>query len=139
MNLVKWLRKNNMKIMAVVIIIILFGFIGGEFFRQLGQRRSGLDSTIAYFGDSSEITTYDRSLAHRELEILEALGANTILRNVSLVAFGTQDLAAILLGELLFPNRQISPSLSKRVGQMITAYGYRISNKVSPAIPSGKW
>ena len=38
MNLVKWLRKNNKKIMAVVVIVIMFGFIGGSALRQISRR-----------------------------------------------------------------------------------------------------
>ncbi len=29
MNLVKWFRKNNKKVMAVVVIVLMIGFIGG--------------------------------------------------------------------------------------------------------------
>jgi len=30
MNLVKWLRKNNMKVMAVVVIVLMVAFVGGS-------------------------------------------------------------------------------------------------------------
>ena len=40
MNLVKWFRKNNKKVMAVVVVVIMLGFVGGTYLQQLGQRRA---------------------------------------------------------------------------------------------------
>ena len=129
MNLMKWFRKNNRKVMAVVIIIILFGFIGGEFFRQLGQRRAGLHKTIAYFGENNKITNNDRVLAQQELGILKSLGADILLKNVQTSLFRQPDLRAFLLGELLFSERGISPQLINKIKQTIIANRYRISDK----------
>jgi hypothetical protein len=129
MNLMKWFRKNNRKVMAVVIIIILFGFIGGEFFRQLGQRRAGLHKTIAYFGESKKITNNDRVWAQQELGILKSLGADILLKNVQTSLFRQPDLRAFLLGELLFSERGISPQLINKIKQTIIANRYRISDK----------
>jgi len=129
MNLMKWFRKNNRKVMAVVIIIILFGFIGGEFFRQLGQRRAGLHKTIAYFGENNKITNKDRVLAQQELGILKSLGADILLKNVQTSLFRQPDLRAFLLGELLFSERGISPQLINKIKQTIIANRYRISDK----------
>jgi len=129
MNLMKWFRKNNRKVMAVVIIIILFGFIGGEFFRQLGQRRAGLHKTIAYFGENKKITNNDRVLAQQELGILKSLGADILLKNVQTSLFRQPDLRAFLLGELLFSERGISPQLINKIKQTIIANRYRISDK----------
>ncbi len=129
MNLMKWFRKNNRKVMAVVIIIILFGFIGGEFFRQLGQRKTGLHKTIAYFGENKKITNNDRVLAQQELGILKALGADILLKSVQISLFRQPDLRAFLLGELLFSERRISPQLINQIKQTIIANRYRISDK----------
>jgi len=129
MNLMKWFRKNNRKVMAVVIIIILFGFIGGEFFRQLGQRKAKLHQTIAYFGENKKITNNDRVLAQQELGILKALGADILLKSVQISLFRQPDLRAFLLGELLFSERRISPQLINQIKQTIIANRYRISDK----------
>ena len=59
MNLVKWFRKNNMKVMAVVVIVTLMGFIGGSYISRLGQRRSGISKTVAYMANNREITNRD--------------------------------------------------------------------------------
>ncbi len=82
MNLVKWFRKNNKKVMAVVVIGIMFVFIGGgTLLQQISRRATGLHKTIAYFADNEKITNYVLSLAQRELDILRALRADFLLRN----------------------------------------------------------
>ena len=53
MNLVKWFRRNNKKVMAVVVIVIMFGFIGGSTLMQLSKRRIG---SIARFAEKTKIT-----------------------------------------------------------------------------------
>jgi uncharacterized protein YneF (UPF0154 family) len=130
MHLVKWLRKNNTKIMAVVVIVIMIGFVGGTYISQLGQRRrTGLNDMVAYFGDNKKITTYDINLARRELEILKMLKADDILRSAFVPLFRTQDFKALLLAELLFSGREFSPELSRYIKQAIRVNGYRISDK----------
>jgi len=135
MNLVKWFRKNNMKVMAVVVIVLLIGFVGGSYIQQLSQRRrTGLHKTVAYLGDDRKITNYDlASVARRELEILKMLRADVLLKSVGLPLgtsqFQAPDLHALLLGELLFSERATSPELSQRIKQTIRVNGYRISDK----------
>lgn len=123
MNLVRWFRKNNKKVMAIVVIVIMFGFIGGgTLLQQLSRRATGLHKTIAYFGDNKKITNSDLYVqAPRELDILRSLGADVLLSN--------QDLHAILLGELLFAEQRTSPVLVKHIKQTIRTYQYRISDK----------
>ena len=130
MNLVKWFRKNNMKVMAVVVIVIMIGFIGGSALDYLlGARstiRKGADETVAYYGDNKKITGYDRILAQQELEILRVLQADVLLRS--------QDLREILLGELLFSSAGRSGSIDSGalvnyIRQSIRANQYRISAK----------
>lgn len=118
MNLVKWFRKNNKKVMAVVVIVIMIGFIGGSALQQIGRRRSG---TIAHFGEKIKITDYDLSLARRELDILSMLRADALLRS--------QDLHGIFLGELLFSDQRASVALINRLKQTIRTNQYKISEK----------
>lgn len=102
MNLVKWFRKNNKKVMAIVVVIILFGFIGGgTLLEQLGKR--GRVGALAHFGEKNEITDYDLLVARRELEILRMLRAEALLRS--------QDLHGVFLGELLFSDQRASVAL----------------------------
>ncbi|MBN2457011.1 MAG: hypothetical protein JXB29_10850 [Sedimentisphaerales bacterium] len=122
MNLIRWFRKYNKKILAVTVIIILFGFIGGgTFLQQLSRRRSGLHKPVAHFADNKKITNYDLILAQRELETLEMLQANVLLRS--------QELSAILLGELLFSQRSVSPALLRQIKQIVVMNGLKISDK----------
>jgi hypothetical protein len=129
MNLIKWLRKNNTKVMAVVVIFIFIGFVFQAYLTQFSQRRTSQRKIIAYFADNRKITNYDLALARRELEILKLLQADKILRNISTPVLHANDLQAILLAELLFPDRTISPILTGYVKQMIEANRYRISEK----------
>ena len=123
MNLVRWFRKNNKKVMAVVVIGIMFIFIGGgTLLEEFSRRATGLHKTTAYFGDNKKITNSDLYVqAPQELNILRSLGADILLSN--------QDLHAILLGELLFAEQRTSPALIKHIKQTIRTYQYRISDK----------
>ncbi len=114
MNLVKWFRKNNKKVMAVVVIVIMIGFVGGSYISQLSQRRSGRYETVAWFADNRKIKSDDLSLARRELDVLRALQADVLLRN--------QDFRGIFLGELLFAEQQTSPALINHIKQTIRTY-----------------
>jgi hypothetical protein len=118
MNLVKWFRKNNKKVMAVVVIVIMFGFIGGSALRQIGGNRTG---TIGYFGKKNKITDYDLSVARRELEVLRMLRADALLK--------AQDLHGIFLSELLFSEQRASVALINRLKQTIRSNQYRISEE----------
>jgi len=129
MNLVKWLRKNNMKVMAVVVVIIMLGFTVGPALRFLGQRRTQRYETVAYFADEKKITNYDLALAHRELEILQLLRADLLLKSLSIPMIRTPDLRGILLSELLFAEQSTSPLLINRIKQLISVEQYNISDK----------
>jgi len=118
MNLVKWFRKNNKKVMAVVVIVIMFGFIGGSTLMQLSKRRIG---SIARFAEKTKITERDLMLARHELDILRILRAEALLR--------AQDLHGIFLGELLFSDQRASPALINSLRQSIRTNRYRISEK----------
>ena len=129
MNLVKWLRKNNKKVMAVVVIVIMFGFVGGAYIRQLSQRRSELSKTVAYFADNKKITNYDRAIARRELETLRMLRTDVLLRNIVAPLSRIQDLRAFVLGELLFSERTTSPQSVKYIKRLIRFSDYGISDE----------
>ena len=129
MNLVKWFRKNRTKVMAVVVIVLMFAFVGGSYLSQLGQRRrTQLHKTVAYLRDK-EITNYDLRLAQRELEIIKMLQADVILRNIKISLFNAPDLHSLLLAELLFSSRRTSSVLAQQLKQLIRANEYRISDK----------
>jgi hypothetical protein len=120
MNIVKWMRKNNTKIMAIVVVALMFVFIGGEYIQQFGRRRTQRQ-TVGYFLDNRKITNYDIAVAQRELEVLKILRADDLLR--------AQDLGGIFLSELLFSQRRASPELLNHLRQLIRKSEYRVSDK----------
>jgi hypothetical protein len=132
MNLIKWLRKNNKKIMAIVVVVLMIVFIGGTALEQLlGGFTQRQNKTIAYFGDGQKITEYDLLQAQRELEILQMIEAPSLLRAfpaagpyMRVPAFYT-----VLLGELIFENKNISSQASSYIKQIAMTQGYSISEK----------
>jgi hypothetical protein len=119
MNLVRWFRKNNTKVMAIVVIVILFGFIGGgTLLEQLSRRRK---ETLAYFGPGKKITNFDLDEARRELHVLRMLRTDRLLRGLGL--------QGVVLGELLFSERSASSVMINGMKQMIRANQYRISDR----------
>jgi hypothetical protein len=108
--------------MAVVVIVIMFGFIGGgTLLQQFTRRSTGMYKAVAYFGNNTKITADDVARARRELDILRALRADALLRS--------QQLQGILLGELLFTEQRTSPALLAHIKQNIRKYRFRISDK----------
>jgi hypothetical protein len=121
MSLVKWFRKNNTKIMAVVVIVLMIGFIGGTALTHLLQGDRGLGDAVATIA-GKKITRSDLEIARRELELLRMLRADDLLR--------AQDLQGVLLAELLFSaERGGSPELINRVRMTIRRNLYMISEK----------
>jgi hypothetical protein len=122
MNLVKWLRKNNMKVMAVVVIVLMVAFVGGSALNYLLSPRMTLGyKAVAYYGNNRKIKSSDLSLARMELEILKLLGADDLLR--------AQDLRGVLLAELLFSESRPSTALINQMKQVIRSNRYRISDR----------
>lgn len=122
MNLVKWFRKNRTKVMAVVVIVILIGFIGGSALTYLlSPERTAGYKAAAYFGDKKKITSYDLAWAREELRILGILRVEDLLRS--------WDLHGILLGELLFSDTRAAPAAISYMKQAIRENRYRISDE----------
>ncbi len=120
MSLVRWFRKNNTKIMAVVVILLMFVFIGGSALQSQFTRRTNVRA-LAYFGQKNKITNKDLTIARQELDLLKMLQADNLLRS--------QDMGGILLAELLFSEQGTSPALINYIKRTIGSNQYRISNK----------
>jgi len=129
MSLMRWFRKNNKKVMAIVVVIIMVGFIGGEYIRQLGKRRAGPDEVVAYIGVDTKITNRDLQTAGMELELLRLVGANEILSNVRLPLYNVPNFQPLLLGQLLFADRNSSPGIIEAAKRIAAANRYAISSK----------
>ena len=63
MSLMKWFRKNNNKIMAIVVIVIMFGFIGGTYIQQLSRRRTGQHETEAHSSNNAGVMIHGQCIA----------------------------------------------------------------------------
>jgi hypothetical protein len=116
--------------MAIVVVVILFGFIGGGAFLQfISSRSTGLHKTVAYCLDNRKITNNDILVAREELRILQLIGSGELLRNIGVPLFNTPDLRALFMGELLFSERRTSPGLISYIKQTVRTNDYRISDK----------
>ena len=121
MSWIRWLRKNNTKVMAVVVIVLMIAFIGGSSLTYLLRGRGGWNKPLAYYGENNKITPYDQNVARQELDILRALRAPALLQS--------QDLRGILLGELLFAESRGSPAVINYVQRTARTNQYRISDR----------
>jgi hypothetical protein len=121
MNLIKWIRRNQTKVMAVVVIVLMFAFVGGSALQYLLQPHGGENKAYAYYGKKAKITPIMIRNASGEIEILQALQADAVLRQ--------QDLRGVMLGELLFSQNRGSPALMNQVMRMIRQSQLNISDK----------
>lgn len=110
MNAVKWIRKNERKLMAWLVILIMISFVGGyglqQFLMYIGQ--GGAKQVIATYGDGQKIRAGDVQAAQNELEILKMLMADRMLSAFSQV-YG--DLTPQLLELILFPDARAAGEL----------------------------
>jgi len=129
MSLMKWFRRNNRKVMAIVIIVIMVGFVGGSYIQQLGRKRSGIYKAVAYYGDNKKITSIDISQARQQLDILRIVGASSMLKGLEVPMLKTRDVKSLLLNELIFPDRKESAGISQLIKQLASTQNYAISTE----------
>lgn len=131
MSFMKWMRKNNTKLMAVVVIVLMIAFIGGTSFSYLMRGSGGAKRAVAYYGHKHKISSIDRQVAENELKLLEELGAGSLLR-------AQQDLRSILLSQLLFGQSRETTGMMDMVRQVIQRNRYRISEKQIEAMSNSR-
>jgi len=133
MNLIKWFRKNQTKIMAVVVVILLIGFIGGAALQQiLEQIGGGRNRVIAYYDENRKITVSDYERSYREMQVLQMLRVPFMLRNLPLFTQPYRrvlNLNTLFLADLLFSDTNISPVSFAYAKQIRTSQGYTISDE----------
>ena len=113
MNPIKWLRKNERKVMTVVVILIMIAFIGGTALQQLMSRVDPMKKTVAFYGQENKITPMDLRAAQSELEVLKVLGMPGLF-------VGMNDISAEFLGQILFgSDSQMSVYVSDMMKQRI--------------------
>jgi hypothetical protein len=120
MNLMKWLRKNNKKLMAIVVIVLMIAFIGGSSFQYLFRGSGGMNAAVAYFGVKQKISHADLAAANNEVELLSSLGGDSLVRQ--------QGMAGLLLSELVFRQNREAMAMDM-ARQAIQKNRFRISDK----------
>ena len=123
MHFVKWIRKNQRKIMTFVVIFIMIAFVGGTAFQQLMSRIGGRNKVVAYFGDQDKVTTKDIMQAQSELNVLRILMFDRLLN------FGSSELKSLLLGQLLFPDPQTAALVSDEMKKAVIAGQLQVTSK----------
>jgi hypothetical protein len=109
MNLVKWIRKNQTKIMTFVVIVLMIVFVGGYSLKQiLRSMQIGGEPTLATFGESGELKPSHRNVAQAELNVLRAMRMNFLLAS-------QKDTKSQLLGLLLFPGGRMETYLNNQL------------------------
>jgi hypothetical protein len=132
MSFIKWLRKNNTKIMAIVVIVLMIVFIGGTALEQLLQGfTTRHNKTAAYYGEGQRITDNDLAQAEQELEILQMIDAPLMLRAYPAAGpfMKLPALYTLFLSELIFEEKGEASQVSSYVKQLATTQGYSISEK----------
>ena len=122
-TVVKWIRRNQRKLMAFVVIFIMIAFVGGAAFQQIMSRIGAGGSTVAYFGEKGKIAGSDILRAQSDLSVLRMLMFDRLLY------FGLGDLPSRLLGQLLFPDSRIAAALSDNMKQAVIQGRLRMSTK----------
>ena len=130
MSLVRWFRRNNTKVMAVVVIILMVAFVGGSSLSYMLQPKGYASRTVATTAGNVKVKGYDLQVANRDLEILRTLKADIILgQMIRIPMSNTPDLQAFFLGELLFSEQKTSPVLINYIKNAIRTNLYDISEK----------
>lgn len=131
MNLVKWFRRNRTKVMAIVVIILMIGFIAGfsiNNFRQ-SMRRSG-SRTVATIAGKIKVTENDLIHADNELKLLKNLRADVLLSQMMQIPMlKTPDFQGYFLGDLLFTEQKNSAEIVNLIKNTIYRNLYDISEK----------
>lgn len=111
MHLVKWIRKNERKIMTFVVIFIMIAFVGGTAFQQIMGRlgRNQANEPVVLYYEDGKITRNDIVRAQTELRVLASLGMDRFLNMIGV--------KGQLLGQLLFPDSRMAAAVSDMLKQ----------------------
>jgi len=120
MNVVKWMRKNNRKIMAFVVIFIMISFVGGYAMQQLLTQLVDPGKHTVWTYRGGQVSEYDLVTARQDLEILQRLQVPIFLRSKQSPL--APDLCAAMLDHVLFAETDQGTELYDRL-QQAQAYG----------------
>ena len=127
MHLVKWIRKNERKLMVFLLIFVMVAFVGGSALMQILQRFSaGAVQKVARYGDKGTITNRDLAFERAELDVLKILRVPQFL--VSQQAFtGGPDLKMRFLSQLLFADSNIAAAVNDEIKNALIQGRYHFS------------
>ena len=116
MNLVKWIRKNEHRLMVWLLVLIMIAFVGGSALTQILRSINIRKTTVAHYS-GGKITGKTLGMAQRELELLKDLKSDQFLINQTFS--GRPDFRSMLLGQVLFPESFRGEQLSYLLKQSI--------------------
>ncbi len=124
----RWFRKNNTKLMAVVVVLIMFGFIGGSYFSRMANKSQGHANEVIATTGKTKITRNEFIRANNELEILRLLGFGKQWQVQSISVAPRQNLHTIFLTKILFGKESNSNDF-RLMKELINANNYQISDQ----------
>ena len=120
MSLVRWIRKNNRKIMVFVVIFCMVSFVIGYTGLQIiASIFNPNKQVIAHYGDGEKINHIDLSQARNELDVLQMLMSEQLL--------ASQGVSGALLSHLLFPDSKLSGDIAAQLKQAVQRGQLQIS------------
>lgn len=111
MSLVKWIRKNNRKIMVFVVIFSMVAFVIGQFGLKLILGRFDPNKKVFATYDTGKINNLDISAAQNELSVLRLLSSDRLL--------AVQGTGGALLCHLIFPDSAFIADLDAQLKQAV--------------------
>ena len=110
MNLVKWIRKNNRKIMVFVVIFSMVAFVIGSYgLKIITSMFDPSNQTIATYDDGKTIKSINIRNAQNELSVLRMLSGDRLLT--------VQGTGGVLLSHLIFPDSKFAGDIAAQMKQ----------------------
>lgn len=113
MDLVKWIRKNNRKIMVFVVIFSMVSFVIGSYGIQIIVNIFGGDNQLIAEYDGQKIKSQEFLRAQNELKVLQLLQADRLLMSQQ------AGLSGPLMVHLLFRDSQLTGDLAAQLKQAV--------------------
>ncbi len=136
MSLTKWFRKNNRKIMAIFVVAIMIAFIGGQSFQYFFKNSANPSKAVALYSKDKEITLKDFFEAEQELNILQAIRADQLLKTASKrnqytnrVESYVHGVKGLMLHELLFSDNTPTPQMVNEIKRLVMEQQLQITDR----------
>ena len=127
MDPMRWFRKNNKKLLAVIAVLLMVGFLLPNFAGRNQRNMSDqiIGSATEPDGTEQKISSAMLSMAHRDLQTLRSLGLDSISKGGVLSMIGELgaigQLPSLMAQQLLLPDPQFGQRLRGELYNMIEA------------------